>query len=88
MRNNPLAVAVAVLAGLIGVLAVFLLAPLVGVTIGAFAGWVVGHVFPGTIGIIGSLITGGATIPAWQVGAILGFVGGFFKTRVFSKTDD
>lgn len=53
--------------------------PLIGISIGAFAGFIAGAVFPGTVGLVGSAITGGATIPAWQVGAILGFVGGFFK---------
>lgn len=57
-------------------------APLVGITVGAFAGWVVGHFFPGTVGLVGSAISGGAYMPAWQVGAVLGFVGGFLKPRV------
>lgn len=63
------------------VLAIFLV-PLLGILVGAFAGWVVGLFFPGTVGLVGSAIAGGATLPAWQVGAILGFVGGFFKTHV------
>lgn len=67
-------------------LALFLI-PLVGIGVGAFIGWVAGLVFPGTIGIIASAITGGATMPAWQVGAILGFVGGFFKTRLIASKD-
>lgn len=70
-----------VLALLLAALAIFL-APLIGITVGAFAGWVVGLFFPGTVGLVGSAIAGGAYLPAWQVGAILGFVGGFFKTRV------
>jgi len=73
---------VTILAGLaVAVLALFLL-PLVGVVLGVFAGWVVGMFFPGTVGLVGSAISGGAVIPAWQVGAVLGFVGGFFKTHV------
>lgn len=59
----------------------------VGITVGAFAGWVVGQFFPGTVGLVGSAISGGAALPAWQVGAILGFVGGFFKARVTVRKD-
>jgi len=70
-----------VLAVLAFVGALFVL-PLVGVCVGAFAGWVVGLLFPGTVGLVGSAIAGGAVLPSWQVGAILGFVGGFFKARV------
>ncbi len=70
------------------VIALILIAPLVGICVGAFAGYIVGLLFPGTVAIVGSAIAGGALIPAWQVGAILGFVGGFFKTRVFAKNDD
>jgi hypothetical protein len=81
--NNALTIALAV----IGVLLAFFLMPLIGIAVGAFIGWVVGLVFPGTIGIIGTLLTSGATMPAWQVGAILGFVGGFFKTRVTSTNN-
>lgn len=72
------------IAGLIALIvfaiAIFI-APLIGICVGAFIGWVAGLVFPGTIGLVGSAITGLA-IPGWQVGAILGFVGGFFKGRV------
>lgn len=83
MRSDPtLAQLVLGCSGLIGLL---LIAPLVGISAGAFAGYVVGQFFPGTVGLVGSALTGGATIPAWQVGAILGFVGGFFKTHVSSS---
>jgi hypothetical protein len=79
-------------ASIMGLLAIFvitlLLLPLVGIAVGAFIGWVAGMVFPGTVGLVGTLITSGVTIPAWQVGAILGFVGAFFKSsaRVTTKS--
>lgn len=57
----------------------FFAGPLVGILLGAFAGWVVGLFFPGTLSLIGAAITASTVVPAWQVGAILGFVGGFFK---------
>lgn len=74
-------VLVALLALLAVALAIFI-APLIGITFGALAGYIVGQFFPGTVGLVGSAISGGAVLPAWQVGAILGFVGGFFKTRI------
>lgn len=80
-HNNALAITIAFL----GLLAALFLIPLLGIAAGAFTGWVVGFVFPGTVGILASIMTGGATMPAWQVGAILGFVGGFFKTRIISR---
>lgn len=82
MSNNAAAITLAIL----GLLAAFFLAPLLGIAVGAFAGWVVGLVFPETIGILATIMTGGVTMPAWQVGAILGFVGGFFKTRTHVST--
>lgn len=73
-------------AALIGIIIALLLLPLVGLAVGAFIGFIAGLVFPGTVGLVGTLITSGVVIPAWQVGAILGFVGAFFKTRVATTT--
>ena len=70
------------LGAIVAGIALLLLAPLIGITVGAFAGWIVGLAFPGTVGLVGSAISGGAVMPAWQVGAVLGFVGGFFKARI------
>lgn len=66
---------------LLGLIFIFVV-PLIGVVVGAFSGWVVGSIFPGTVALIGSAISGGATVPAWQVGAVLGYVGGFFKSTL------
>lgn len=74
--------AIGIVLGLMLAAFLILLSPLIGISLGAFAGWVVGFFFPGTIGLVGSAITGGVVIPAWQVGAMLGFVGGFFKSHV------
>ena len=83
MRVN----AAAAVLGCLGLIGLIFLSPLIGISVGAFAGYVVGQFFPGTVGLVGSAITGGATIPAWQVGAILGFVGGFFKSSVNTSRD-
>jgi hypothetical protein len=76
--NDTQAAAVAILV----LAATIFVVPLIGITIGAFVGWIAGHFFPGTLGVIATMLSGGATMPAWQVGAVLGFVGSFFKTRV------
>lgn len=67
---------------------IFLLFPLIGSLVGAFAGWVVGLFFEDTI--LSTLArfgvdTGGLAM--WQLGCTLGFIGGFFKTSV-SKSED
>lgn len=62
---------------------IFILAALLSTLAGAFIGWVVGWFFADTIlGFIAALgVTG---FKMWQVGAVLGFVGSFFKTNVSS----
>lgn len=53
---------------------------------GAFAGWVVGGTFPETFRIlVVDLLKLQPSVEPWQVGAILGFVGAFFRTTVTNK---
>ena len=64
-------------ASIIGFLVVFLLA-VVGTLFGAITGWLVGLVFEDSIlGTLSALHIYGLTM--WQLGAFLGFVGGFFR---------
>lgn len=50
---------------------------------GAFAGWVVGGTFPETFRIlVVDLLKLQPSVEPWQIGAILGFVGAFFRTTV------
>lgn len=68
------------------VIGAFFLLPLVGVLTGAFCGWIVGVFFPETI--LGTLACFGVKtegLEVWQLGACLGFVGGFFKTSLSKK---
>lgn len=62
----------------------FLIAPLIGIVVGAFAGMVVGWVFDDTMALLAKLI-GAPGTPAWQLGAMLGFVAGFFRSSVSSS---
>lgn len=69
------------------VLVLALVAPVLGVLFGAFAGWLVGLVFEQTI--IGFLSRVGVNtdgLTMWQVGAALGFIGGYLKTTVAQKS--
>ena len=54
--------------------------PILAALGGAFSGWVVGGVFPGTMGTM--LAWMGLDCAPWQFGVMVGFVGGFLKTRV------
>lgn len=60
-------------------IALFFVAPALGILFGAFAGWVSGLFFPGTLDLVSQALFD-QTIPHWQLGAALGFVGSFFKS--------
>ncbi len=70
-----------------GVLLAFLFvffAPVLMTLLGAFGGWVVGLFFSETI--LGFLEQIGITgVKMWEVGASLGFLGGFFRSIHFSN---
>ncbi len=69
---------------LVGVL--LFLAPLFGIGFGAFAGWIAGLFYPNTLHLLGQRI--GLPVEPWQLGAMLGFVGGFFKSSLAQKSSD
>lgn len=71
------------LAAVLGVILAFGLA-LVATVVGAFTGWIVGLMFPGTLSLLSEAMLD-KTIPAWQLGAMLGFVGSFFRSSVSSS---
>lgn len=72
------------LIGAVGLIAaLFLALPLVGTLFGAFAGWAVGLFFTDTIRQTLTAFGADVThISMWQIGATLGFVGGFFKSSL------
>lgn len=76
------ALAKGILSGLLAVCAIILL-PTIGTCFGAFAGWAVGLFFAETI--LGFLSRTGIDVSGlamWELGAALGFIGGFLKTSV------
>lgn len=63
------------------IIAVMFLFPLLGFLFGAFSGWVVGLFFGHIVlGFFSQLGIDGFTM--WEIGGILGFIGGYFKTVV------
>ncbi len=70
----------------VGAIGVFLLilfiAAIGGAALGAFSGWIVQFVFPTTFGNLAAL-TG---FKVYQMGAIAGFFGGFFRATVTQKS--
>jgi hypothetical protein len=66
----------------VGIVIAFV-APLCGVLIGAFMGWVVGLFFGDTIlSFLARVGVDTAGLAVWQVGAAMGFLGSFLRTSV------
>ena len=59
----------------------FALGGIIAMLFGAAAGWLGGMIFPQVFDRLTLLIFGEA-IPAWQLGAMLGFVGGFLRASI------
>jgi hypothetical protein len=58
--------------------AILFVMPLFGIGFGAFAGWIAGLFYGHTLHLLAHRL--GLDVEPWQLGAMLGFVGGFFKT--------
>ena len=73
--------------GFLLIAAVFV-AVVLGTLFGALAGWIVGLFFDNTI--LGTLARFGVKtegLAMWQLGATLGFIGGFFRATVQKSSD-
>lgn len=57
---------------------------LISALFGAFAGWLVGAVFDDTMAEL--IRASGLSVAPWQLGLMLGFVGGFFKSSLSTET--
>jgi hypothetical protein len=77
--------AMAVILGALGVLALLFVAMLLSTLIGGCAGWVVESVFPYVITTLNTLT--GLSLTGFEMGAVLGFVGSFFKSSLTNKSD-
>jgi hypothetical protein len=74
----------AVILGAVAIAAILFVAVLLGTLIGGIVGWIVGLVFPFVIVTLNTLT--GLTLTAFEMGAVLGFVGSFFKTSVTKES--
>lgn len=73
-----------VVVGAIGVAALFFFALLLGTIFGGIGGWVVGGVFPYVTDTVREV--SGLTLTNFELGATLGFVGGFMKSSSSSSS--
>ena len=74
-----------VILAVVGAVLLAFVAPILGFLLGAFSGWIVGFVFPETFSQFFMVLYLGAFEP-WQIGGMLGFVGGFFKSTSAGKS--
>jgi hypothetical protein len=57
---------------------------LLGAAVGAVVGWIVGLLFDESIALLAQAL-GVPTAQPYQIGAMLGFVSGFFRSTSFDK---
>lgn len=71
-------------------LGTLLLLPLLSTFIGTFIGAVVGFFYPNTFAAVFTALgfPALAALPLWQVGGVLGFVGGFFRSHLKTTKAD
>jgi len=74
----------AVILGAVAIAALLFVAVLLGTLIGGIVGWIVGLGFPFVIVTLNTMT--GLTLTAFEMGAVLGFVGSFFKTSVTKES--
>ncbi len=60
---------------------VFAVAAVIALLLGAAAGWAGGLIFPEVFANLAELVFD-KPVPAWQIGAMLGFVAGFLRVSV------
>lgn len=77
-----------IIGGVAAIVASFFILCLVSSIFGAAAGWVVGLFFSDAIlGFMNRLGIDVVGLRMWEVGASLGFIGGFFKSSLTAKAD-
>ena len=72
-----------IIAAAAGIVAMVFFVIILSTLFGGIAGWTVDLVFPFVATTLNTLI--GTKLSAFEMGAVLGFVGGFFKTSVTNK---
>jgi hypothetical protein len=72
-----------IIAAAAGIVAMVFFVIILSTLFGGIAGWTVDLVFPFVATTLNSLL--GTELTAFEMGAVMGFVGGFFKTSVTNK---
>jgi membrane protein YqaA with SNARE-associated domain len=78
---NIAAVIIAAVAGIIGLVFVGVL---LATVLGGVVGWIVGLFFPEIIASLNSIM--GLSLSNFEMGAMLGFVGGFFRSTLRTES--
>jgi hypothetical protein len=76
---------VQIIAAAVGIIGILFFVIILGTLFGGIAGWTVNLVFPFVFSTLNSLL--GTELTAFEMGAVLGFVGGFFRTSVTKKDE-
>jgi hypothetical protein len=74
---------VQIIAAAVGIIGLLFFVIILSTLFGGIAGWTVDLVFPFVAITLNSLL--GTTLTAFEMGAVMGFVGSFFRTSVTNK---
>jgi hypothetical protein len=74
-----------VIGAAVGIIGLVFFVIILGTLFGGIAGWTVNLVFPFVFSTLNSLL--GTELSAFEIGAVLGFIGGFFRTNVSNKSE-
>jgi hypothetical protein len=74
-----------VFVGVISLVALLFVAILLGTLVGGVVGWTVDLMFPFVVVALNTLT--GLSLTAFEMGAVLGFVGSFFKSSLTNKSE-
>jgi hypothetical protein len=74
---------VQIIAAALGIIGLLFLVIILSTLFGGIAGWTVDLVFPFVATTLNLLL--GTTLTAFEMGAVMGFVGSFFRTSVTNK---
>ncbi len=73
-----------IITGIIGIISLLFVAILAGTVIGGVVGWIVGLIFPFVIESLNTVT--GLKLTAFEMGAVLGFTGSFFRSSYNSSS--
>jgi hypothetical protein len=75
-----------IIAAVVGIIGIVFFVIILGTLMGGVVGWIVNLLFPFVTVTLNALL--GTTLTAFEMGAVLGFVGGFFRSSVTKKSGE